>query len=129
MLTLNIPSLKYGDFSGSIFRGMTFYITAEGTDFTNADLTGVTFAVDTVVNANFTGANLTGATLNYRNLTGATFTDANLTGAKFTDANLTGATFTDANISGVTWVGATCPDGTVLTTSPSDTCVGHLTAG
>jgi uncharacterized protein YjbI with pentapeptide repeats len=110
MLGLTTPSLKYGDFSGSSFRGMTLFVTVEGADFTNADLTHVVFAVPNPLDVNFTGANLTGADFSNRDLTGSTFTGANITGVNW----------------GSSWGAATCPDGT-LARDHSDTCVGHLT--
>ena len=50
-----------------------------GTNFTNATLTGVSFAHSNLTNANFTGANLISSTSSKSNLQGANFTNANLT--------------------------------------------------
>ena len=82
-----------------------------GFDFTNADLTGVIANDLEAYSADFVDADLTGATFDR-----ADFRDADLTGA-----TTTGATFTDAN-----WDDTRCPDGTLSTTNPGQTCIGHL---
>ena len=110
---------KYADFSGSDVSGMNF-------------TSGFYEPLFELYAVNFSNATAVGASFRHSDLTGANFAGADLTNANFAGANLTGANFTGATITGVQWTwefsGVTCPDGTVLTTSPSDTCVGHLTA-
>jgi uncharacterized protein YjbI with pentapeptide repeats len=101
------------DYTNAIFdRGIL-----TRTDFSDVDLTGASFkratgnylvAEDaTLVNADFTGANLTRSKFERSNLAGIDFTDADLTGATFTDTDLTNAIFTGATLTGATFVNIT----------------------
>lgn len=83
------------------------------TDFSDVDLTDASFkrargdylvAEDvTLVNADFTGANLTRAKFSNGDLSGIDFTNADLTGAIFTNTDLTNAIFTGATLTDVTF--------------------------
>ncbi len=112
--------------SRAVFKGAQLW----SANLTDADLSGAFFeggslstknGVGDVLPANFSGANLDGATLNFAgvnarkvnfagvNLEGADFSEANLGGANFSGAslrgvNLKGANIKDANTAGVRWV-------------------------
>ena len=87
------------------------------TDFSDVDLTGASFkrargdylvAEDTtLVNADFTGANLLRSKFARSNLAGIDFTGANLIGATFTETDLTNVIFTGATLTGATFVNIT----------------------
>lgn len=80
-------------------------------DLTGANLKGAKFKYSNLSNANLTGANLigadlTGVNLSNANLAGADLTNAILIGADLTNAILTGATLNSANLSQVNLTGA-----------------------
>ena len=88
------------------------HASPSGTDFTNADLTGQSFAGRDLSGANFTNATLTKVSLRDANLQNADFTNADLTGCDLRGANVAGANFTNATfkgslIKGVDFSGAT----------------------
>ena len=64
----------------------------KGTDFSNADLSGVLFEFADLRGANFTNANLTRADMSHADLRGAKFDGATLVGADLADVDLTGVT-------------------------------------
>lgn len=69
-----------------------------GTNFTDADLTGVSFISVDCSGARFNGANLTRADLRGADLGGVLFDGANLTEADLTGADLSGASLQNANL-------------------------------
>ena len=90
---------------GNAFR----YAVLNGTDFTNANLSGnclSTVASSQILNTVFAGANLTSVSL----------TSVNLGTSVFTNATITSATLNGANLSGVSGIGA---QGTSIATNGS----------
>jgi len=98
-----------------------------GCDFSNQDLSGLSFAGAVVINSDFSGANLTGADFQGTNITADTFSSGtllqnanfsqanlsglnlsgiNLSGANLTDSNLSEANLTEANLSGANLTGS-----------------------
>jgi hypothetical protein len=111
------------------------------TDYSEANLSGVSMVNNIIDGDNFTNANLTGANLQFvdNGGTAANFTNANLTGVNLGGAYLASSNFTNANLSGANldlafafgatgfatalYNDTTCPDATVVSTP--NTCVGH----
>lgn len=87
--------------------------TPSGTDFTNADLTGQSFAGRDLRGANFTNATLTKVSLRDANLQNADFTNADLTGCDLRGANVAGANFTNATFKGSLIKGVDFSDATM----------------
>lgn len=87
------------DFSGQDLRKNKYTkAVMRQTNFSNANLEGVSFFGGLAVGANFHGANLTNADLESADFEGADFSDAILAGA-FVNA----AIFTDVNIKNTDW--------------------------
>lgn len=74
-----------------------------------SDLRGATMTGD------HASSNLASADLQFANLAGADLSNTNFAGANLQFADFTGANLTGANRA-ANWFGATCPDGTVITT-------------
>ena len=101
--------------------------SVNGANLTDANLSRTNLTYASFVSANLTNVNLTSANLSYAwlvsaNLTyayplSANFTGAWLVSANLTYANLTSAIFSGGNRFGATWYYATCPNGTVTSTS------------
>lgn len=84
-----------------------------------------------VIGGDFTGEDLTGLIANDVEAALADFVDADLTNAvfdraDFQDADLRGATTTGASFVDADWDDTWCPDGTLSTSNPGQTCIGHL---
>jgi uncharacterized protein YjbI with pentapeptide repeats len=96
--------------------GLTGWL--DGTDFSNADLTGAVFGRQDALSegllasrvrmtsCNFTGAKLAGASFRGAQLVFARFTGADATGADFRGADLTKADFSGADVAGMDVTGA-----------------------
>lgn len=84
-----------------------------------------------VIGGDFTGEDLTGVIATDVEAGLADFVNADLTNAVFdrTDfdtADLRGATTTGASFVDAIWDDTWCPDGTLSTSNPGQTCIGHL---
>jgi len=85
---------------GKVVTGAFSEVCLRGTNFRNADLTGVNLNNSTIKWSNFSGANLTGANLSYSSLQRVDLIRANLTGANLEGAWLQKANLSHANVSG-----------------------------
>ena len=94
------------DFSERNLSNLTFFkVNFLNVSFANANLTKATFIDCKFSKVNFNKVNLTKANLTETDLSGADFSSAILIEANLSEANLTKATFIDANLSGanLTW--------------------------
>jgi uncharacterized protein YjbI with pentapeptide repeats len=102
--------LERTDFTDAVLRGAYVHaLAAQASNFTRADLTGLTDATGSL----FHGCNLTAARLDDAELAGATFYQCNLIKARVTGTDLHGAVFNESRLDGAEFSRARLDDVTI----------------
>jgi prepilin-type N-terminal cleavage/methylation domain-containing protein len=103
------------DLSHSSFGAPSSMLDA---NFTEADLSFSSMTYAEFDGSNLSRVNLSGTDLTDSSLADADLTDANLSGVNLTGANLTGANLTGANLAGAIFFQTTCPENGTQISSP-----------